>query len=105
MSLLQNNEPFKYLEITSCTDDDQKHQVKPMLSARKEGSRLLSDSPFKTTNQNYISSRISTFKIHYTLSCTLYMKNIYQHQYPPWGTTKPNHLHFALNTTSTQVSN
>ena len=40
ISLIQNNEPFKYLVIISSTDDDQKQQFKTIISATKEGSRI-----------------------------------------------------------------
>ena len=47
INLLQNNEPFKYLGITSFNDDDQKHQFQTIFQATTEGSRILSISPFK----------------------------------------------------------
>lgn len=113
ISLLHNNEPFKYLRITSFTDDDQKHQLKPILSATKERSRLLSNSPFKNYQSNLYLFTYLNPKIHHPLyvhpyllnNTILYTKNISQLQYHPWDTTEPGHPHFALDTTSIQVSN
>ena len=68
--LLQNNEPFKYLGITSSSNDDQKHQFKIMFSATKEKSRILSTSPFKNyQSKSYLFTHLNP-KIHYPLSRT-----------------------------------
>ena len=69
INLLQNNEPFKYLGITSSNDDDQNHQFQTILQATTEGSRILSTSPFKNYQAKlYLFTHLNP-KIHYPLSC------------------------------------
>ena len=69
INLLQNNEPFKYLGITSSNDDDQKHQFQTILQATTEGSRILSISPFKNYQAKlYLFTHLNP-KLHYPLSC------------------------------------
>ena len=69
INLLQNNEPFKYLGITSSNDDDQNHQFQTILQATTEGSRILSTSPFKNYQAKlYLFTHLNP-KINYPLSC------------------------------------
>ena len=69
INLLQNNEPLKYLGITSFNDDDQKHQFQTTFQATTEDSRLLSVSPFKNYHVKlYLFTHLNP-KTHYPLSC------------------------------------
>ena len=112
LNLLQNNEPFKYLGLTSSNDDDQKHQFQKIFQVTTEGSRILSISLFKNYHAKITYSRISIPKYiipshaHYLKNnMTHYIKHKYLMIYPHWDITELDHPHYVLDVTSTQVYN
>ena len=71
MSLLQNDELFKYLGITSSTDDDLNYQFRTILLARKLESRILFTSPFKNYQAKFIPLHI--YQSQNTLSSIMHI--------------------------------